>query len=164
MEALDWEGDQSLFAALPGGQAVLDWFGFCPDFHDGNLEALELAGGNAVLRIQAHRMTSETDENGFIVLDRHAVVTLRMHGVTGLKLHGDAGSIILELLIRRLPTDGAASDWQSCAGPRAGDIEVALDTSIGLYGSIFAQALEFEFQPMLVANMSPPGDGFSGEG
>ncbi len=38
--------DENLFASLPGGQAVIDWFGFCPVFHDGTLERLELSDGN----------------------------------------------------------------------------------------------------------------------
>jgi hypothetical protein len=139
--------DENLFVSLPGGRAVIDWFGFCPVFHDGTLERLELSGGNAVLSVRAHRMTSKRDENGFLILDRHASVTLRMRGVTGVRLEGDAGSIISELLIRRLQTDASRADWQSCAGPVAGNIEVMFDTSIGLYGSIFAKELAFELQP-----------------
>jgi len=143
-----WKTDEELFASLLGGQAVIDWFGFCPDFHDGELEKLELSGGNATLRVRTHRMTSETDAKGFIVLDRHAVVTLHMRGVTGVKLGGNADSIILDLVIRRLQTDGVRSDWETCAGPIAGNIEVVFDTAIGLYGSIFTKELEFELQPL----------------
>jgi len=93
-------------------------------------------------------MTSETDPNGFYVLDRHAFVTLRMRGVTGVKLEGDAGSIISELLIRRLQTEAPRADWQSCAGPVVGNLEVMFDTSVGLYGSIFTTELAFELQPL----------------
>jgi hypothetical protein len=49
----DWITDAALFASLPGGQAVIDWFGFCPDFHDASLERLEFAGGNALLSVRA---------------------------------------------------------------------------------------------------------------
>jgi hypothetical protein len=140
--------DENLFASLPGGQAVIDWFGFCPVFHDATLERLELSGGSALLSVRAHRMTSKIDENGFYILDRHASVTLRMRGVTGVRLEGDAGSIISELLIRRLQTGASRADWQSCAGPVAGNIEVMFDTSIGLCGSIFAKELAFELQPL----------------
>jgi hypothetical protein len=147
--APDWTTDAELFASLPGGQTVIDWFGFCPDFHDGSLERLELSVGNAMLVVRTFRMTSRTDQTGFFVLDRHAAVVLRMRGVTGLKLKGDAQSGISELVIRRLQTDGARSDWETCAGPVAGNIEIALGTSVGLYGSIFTQELEFELQPCL---------------
>lgn len=146
--APDWNTDAELFASLPGGQAVIDWFGFCPDFHDGSLEKFELSVGNAMLSVRTFRMTSETDENGFFVLDRNAVVILRMRGVTGVKLEGDAQSCISELLIRRLQTDGARSGWESCSGPVTGNIEVAFGATIGLFGSIFTQELEFELQPL----------------
>ncbi len=149
MSSSDWATDESLFASLPGGQTVIDWFGFCPVFHDGTLERLELSEGNGILTIRTYRMTSKIDAEGFYVLDRHASVTLRMRGVTGVKLEGDAGSIISELIIRRLETDGAASDWQTCAGPVSGDIEIAFDTAVGLYGSIFTKELAFELQPLL---------------
>ena len=139
--------DENLFASLPGGQAVIDWFGFCPVFHDGTLERLELSDGNAVLSVRTYRMTSKIEANGFYVADRHASVTLRMRGVTGMRLDGDAGSIISELLIRRLQTDPPRADWQSCAGPVTGNIEITFGTAVGLYGSIFAKELAFELQP-----------------
>ena len=88
----DWPTDESLFAYLPGVQAVIDWFGFCPDFHDGTLERLELAAGHASITIRTHRMTAKTDAEGFYVPDRRAAVTLRMSGVTGVKLEGDAAN------------------------------------------------------------------------
>ena len=148
MPSSDWATDESLFASLPGGQAVIDWFGFCPDFHDGTLERLELSAGNAVLTVRTYRMTSKIDAEGFYVPDRRASVTLRMRSVTGVKLEGDAGSIISELVIRRLETDGTASDWETCAGPLSGDIEIAFDTAVGLYGSIYAKELAFELLPL----------------
>jgi hypothetical protein len=140
--------DRDLFASLPGGQAVIDWFGFCPDFHDGTVERLELSGGNAVLAIRAFRMTSKVDAEGYFVPDRHALVTLHMRGVTGLKLEGDAGSIIAELMIRRLPVAPDPSAWETCAGPVVGDVEIAFDTAMGLYGTIYAKDLTFELNPL----------------
>jgi len=154
MPPSDWANDESLFASLPGGQAIIDWFGFCPQFHDGHFEKLEIAGGDATLTVQGFRMTDHVDAAGFFVLDRRASVTLHMRGVSGVKLEGDAGSIISRLIIRRLDADAPASEWISCMGPASGDIEVTFDTSVGLYGSIFAKELEFEIQPQ-------PNDGAS---
>lgn len=39
------------------------------------------------------------------------------------------------------------ADWQSCARPVTGNIEVTFGTAVGLYGSIFAKELAFELQP-----------------
>lgn len=147
MPPLEWATDEELFASLPGGQAVIDWFGFCPDFHDGTLEKLELCDDNALLGVRAFRMTNQINDEGFYIHDRHAVVTFRLLGVTGLKLEGDASSVILQLSIRRLSATPNQSEWQTCRGPVAGDIEIAFDTSIGLYGSIYAKELVFEIRP-----------------
>jgi len=29
--------DERLFSSLPGGRALVDWFGLCPRFHDARL-------------------------------------------------------------------------------------------------------------------------------
>jgi hypothetical protein len=140
--------DKDLFAALPGGKALIEWFGFCPSFHDATLDRVELARGDAILEIKAFRATSEIDARGYYVLDRHALVMFRMRGVTGLKLDGDAGSIISEVTIRRLLETPVPTEWHTCHGPIKGDIEIAFATSIGLYGFIYAKELEFELQPL----------------
>ena len=144
---LDFATDKELFASLPGGQAVIDWFGSCPGFHDAVLEKLELSGGDASLFVQAHWMTKDIDERGFYVLDRKALICLHLRKVTGVRLEGDASSIISGLYIRRLSADAAATDWPSCGGPRAGDIEVTFDTAVGLYGSLYAKELTFALEP-----------------
>jgi hypothetical protein len=140
--------DESLIASFPGGQAVIDWFGFCPDFHDASIERIEVASGHAILAMRAFRTTSEVDAAGYFVRDRHALVTLRMERVAGLKLEGDAGSIISELVIRRLHASPDAADWQTCAGPQVGDIAIAFDSAVGLFGRIYAKELTFHLHPI----------------
>jgi hypothetical protein len=147
----DWSTDEDLFASLPGGRAVIDWFGFCPYFHDSVLERLELSERNASLAIRAFRMTNATDANGYFILDRHALVTLQMRSVTGLRLDGDAGSIMSELTIRRLEEAPDPAAWETCAGPGVGDIEIAFDASVGLRGSIYTRDLAFQLDPIVEA-------------
>nr|WP_250814275.1 hypothetical protein [Neorhizobium tomejilense] len=148
MSSSNWDNDQNLFASLTGGQAIIDWFGFCPRFHDASLERLEIANGNVLLAIRAFRMTEELDQQRRFICDRHALVVLQMSGVSGIMLHGSAVSIISDLKIRRLTADEAASNWETCAAPVKGEIEVTFDTSIGLYGSIYSKELAFQLQPM----------------
>ncbi len=148
MSSTGWDNDENLFASLTGGQAIIDWFGFCPRFHDASLERLEIVNGNVLLAIRAFRMTDEVDQQGHFICDRHALVTLRMSGVSGIRLHGSAVSIIFGLKIRRLTANEAASDWETSVAPVKGEIEVTFDTSIGLYGSIYSKNLAFELQPM----------------
>jgi len=90
MSSTDWENHQTLFSSLTGGQTVIDWFGFCPRFHDASLERLEIVNGNILLAIHAFRMTDELDQRGRFICDRHAIVTLRMSGVSGIRLHSSA--------------------------------------------------------------------------
>ena len=132
MSSSDWDNDENLFASLAGGQAVIDWFGFCPRFHDASLERLEIVNGNVLVAIRAFRMTDELDQQRRFICDRHALVTLKISEVSGIRLHGSAVSIISDLKIRRLTADEAASNWETCAAPVKGDIEVTFDTSIGL--------------------------------
>lgn len=141
-----WSTDMKLFAALPGGQAVIDWFGFVPSFHDAELDRLEVAKGAASIALRAFRMTDAVDAKGVFVLDKHAVVTLHLSDVTGLHLTGNAASILSELGIRRV--GAAPAGFSTCGGPTAGDIEVSFETSYGLEGSVFARALSFSFDPV----------------
>ncbi|AWN46647.1 hypothetical protein DK419_10245 [Methylobacterium terrae] len=143
-----WEPtDETLVASLSGGRALIDWFGCCPSFHDAILERVAIADGDASLALRAFRMTDQTDENGCFILDRHADVIIQMRCVTGLRLTGDAVSIISALTVRRLPATPDRSEWPTCDGPAAGDIEVAFGTSIGLTGSVYAKTVEFELTP-----------------
>jgi hypothetical protein len=74
-------------------------------------------------------------------------VVIHMRRVTGLSLTGNAVSIISELTVSRLPATPDLSDWPTCEGPTAGDVEVAFGTSIGLAGSFYAEEVEFELMP-----------------
>lgn len=141
------ETDKDLFASLPGGRALIDWFGVCPGFHDAELVYLNVSSGAAHLALRWFLSTEAVDANGVFVRDRDAVVVIVMDGVTGLRLEGEAGSILSELTVRRLPSTPRRADWLSCAGPAAGDIEVAFDTSVGLSGVIYAKSVQFELRP-----------------
>ena len=140
-----WTTDDDLFFALDGARVVADWFGCVPSFHDASVSKLELGSGNAQLALRAFRMTSEVDENGYFVLDRHALVILHLSGVTGVSLSGDASSNVLELGIRRVETEQAG--WNTVAGPAIGNFEVRWESSYGLEGAIFARDVRFSLVP-----------------
>lgn len=146
----DWRTDPDIFASLPGGAALIEWFGFVPTFHDATLEGLKITEGAVTLRLKAFRMTRDVDAAGYYVLDRHAVVTLSLSGVSGISITGNASSIISELRIRRLSAN--ASGWKSCGGPEAGDFEIDFTSSYGLYGQLFARDLALAFTPMATAD------------
>jgi hypothetical protein len=124
---------------------VREWFGTTPAFHDATLAGLDIALGVATIRLNAFRMTDVVDDKGFFVLDRKASVTITVSDVTGISLSGDAQSIISELAIRRLAAD--RSDYQTVAGPCAGNYEVRFEASYGLEGSIFGRDLTLSLAP-----------------
>jgi hypothetical protein len=141
-----WVTDSELFAKLPGGPAVIEWFGFVPSFHDGSLERLEVARRSVTIELKTFRMTAEVDAKGYFVLDRHAVVSIHMSAVSGISLVGDAESGIFELGIRQLTID--PPEWETCIGPKAGDHEVCIETTYGLAGSIFAREVRLSLAPL----------------
>lgn len=144
-DSASWRTDPALFAAIPGGQAVIDWFGFAPSFHDATLERLDVSGDAVSLVLKAFRMSDDVAPEGHFVLDRHALVAFRMTGVSALRLVGNATAIVSNLRIRRLAAD--LPDWDTCAGPRAGDYELAFEASYGLEGSIWSRNLRLELAP-----------------
>jgi hypothetical protein len=138
-----WRTDEKLFAELKGGQALIERFGGVPSFHDSTLDQLTLADGNATLTIRAFRMTSEVDQNGYFILDNHVTVTVHLDGVSGLALSGNASSTISCLGIRRLEAE--VPRIQTCEGPTEGDLEISIETSYGLEGSIYARQITLSF-------------------
>ncbi|TXN70487.1 hypothetical protein FV230_10500 [Methylobacterium sp. WL6] len=134
-----------LFAALPGGRAVMDWFGFVPSFHDAELDRIEVMRGATLMALRTFRMTDAVDAKGALVLDKHAIVTLHLSDVTGVHLVGNAAAILLELGIRRV--EAAPPGFGNCGGPTSGDIEVSFETSYGLEGSIFARWVRLSIDP-----------------
>jgi hypothetical protein len=140
-----WKTEPELFASLPGASAILDWFGFVPSFHDAKLAGIDIGLGTATIKIDTFRMTSEVDERGYFVLDRHAQVTIAIGKVSGLILQGEAQSIIAQLGIRRISED--RSGFDTCEGPRAGDFEISFETNYGLEGSIFGREIVLGLAP-----------------
>ena len=133
-------GSGDLFGEIEGGQSVIDWFGFVPSFHDATLARINFGDGFAELELRAFRMTREIDERGYFKTDKHTSVTIHLEGVTGVALTGNAStSIISELRIRKLADEDVAC--LRCDGPERGDFEVAIESSYGLDGALYARAL-----------------------
>ncbi len=59
---------------------VVEWFGYKPKFHDSEVVSIELrrSPDPSIIRIHAFQMTSEVDESGYFVLDKHALITFNL--------------------------------------------------------------------------------------
>lgn len=97
--------EQSVYKDIPGGPALLDWFGVVPSFHDAYL--LELGfrkWGTGTMRIHTWQLTNEIDTQGHFVTDRHVVVILNLNDAESVTCTNfDVGpAIIFGLDIERL--------------------------------------------------------------
>jgi len=73
---------ESTLRDIPGGDALVEWFGRVPSFHDAELLEIVLSNeGVGRLRIYAWNMTSDVDAEGYFILDKHAIVILDLDGV-----------------------------------------------------------------------------------
>ncbi len=145
VDSSQWKTDEKLFAGLAGGDAIIGWFGYVPAFHDASLTELVLGDRTAAVTIRSSRTTDEVGSDGFCVQDKHASVTIRFDDVTGVSLAGDATSIIFELGIRRVGAELAR--FSNCPGPGLGDLEVSIESSYGLEGSIYARNVRLALLP-----------------
>jgi hypothetical protein len=118
---------------IPGGQALIDWFGRVHNFHDANLLEINLASkGTSALRIHTWRMTDKVDDRGYFVLDRHIMATIDLHEVTYVALTDfNLPGIIAYLQITK-------------ANPV---FEVTWSGSYGVSGTLRAQRISISFRP-----------------
>jgi hypothetical protein len=124
---------EAVLREIPGGEALVDWFGRAPDFHDANLLEINLSNqGTGALRIHTWNMTKQTDEKGYFILDKHVVVTITLEEVTEVAINDfNLPGIIGSLEIMK-SADGYRFEW---------------DASYGAAGSICCRGASFDLQP-----------------
>ncbi len=121
---------ESNLAEIPGAAALIEWFGFIPDFHDAEILDIELSRQKAgLLQFHAFRMTNQLDSSGHYILDRHVLVNLVMEGITDLSLSDfHLPGIVSQLWIKKV-----------------GDsFRIAWDASYGVSGTITAKSVRIE--------------------
>ncbi len=124
----------SVLHDIPGGEALFDWFGRVPRFHDTNLLEITFSGkGSGLLRIHAWNMTNKVDARGYFVLDKHVVITLALEAVSAINCTNFdiVPAVIFDLEITRLDR-GFRLEWSA---------------SYGVSGSISAKELRIILEP-----------------
>ena len=124
----------SILHDIPGGGALVEWFGLVPRFHDAELLEVTFSGkGAGLLRIHAWNMTDEVDAQGYFVLDKHAVVTLALKGVSAINCadFDMVPGIISDLEITR-PGEHFRIEW---------------DASYGVTGFVIANMVPITLEP-----------------
>jgi hypothetical protein len=119
---------------IPGGEALFDWFGRVPRFHDANLLEIIFSGkGSGLLRIHTWIMTNKVDAKGYFVLDKHVVVTLALEAVSAINCTNFdiVPAVIFDLEITRLE-QGFRLEWSA---------------SYGVSGSMSAKQVRITLEP-----------------
>jgi hypothetical protein len=137
----------TIYDEVAGGADLVRWFGQVPTFHDGEILSLHLRRkGQSVLRLHGWINTGAVGQNGYYVLDRHAVVSFTLTEVMDLQLDGfSIQNVISGLVLRRAPD---RPDRRGHLGhPLPQDIEIELEPCYGLSGLIRARSVSITLEP-----------------
>lgn len=148
MTGMASELETSIYDVVPGGTDLTRWFGQVPSFHDAEILSLHLRRkAQSVLRLHGWINTSEVGQDGYFVLDRHAIVTFTLSEVMDLQLDGlGIQNVIGGLALRRAP-DRSERRGYLALDPLPQDIEIELEPCYGLSGLIRARAVSITFEP-----------------
>lgn len=127
------ESTEEITGSIDGAQAVLDWFGCWPSFHDAEIVELHLSRrGPSRLRILNWRVNWQVVEDGYYRREKEAVVTFVFDRITDLKLEDfSQQNVIFGLRIEK----------------SEGGIRLILAPCYGISGFIEAAAVSVEVAP-----------------
>ncbi len=127
------ESTEEITGSIDGAQAVLDWFGCWPSFHDAEIVELHLSRRRpSRLCILNWRVDWQVVENGYYRREKEAVVTFALDRITDLKLEEFSHqNVIGELYIEK----------------REGRVRLILAPCYGISGFIEAEAVSVQVAP-----------------
>jgi len=128
----------SALSEITGGTALIEWYGFVPNFHDGLVLSVKLASdGPGEIRIHTWRITDRTDERGYFILDKHAVVTFSLEDIRAVNLRNFNEPTAIHDLFLTAAEDGFEIRWDNVCGAGGPGIE----------GSVTARRISVYFTP-----------------
>jgi hypothetical protein len=118
---------------VAGSQALIEWFGRWPSFHDGEILSISLnRSGSSCVRIHTWETTKEVHENGYFILRKHVIVSFFLDGLTDLELNGfSPQNVISGLSVQR----------------SASGLQLLLNPCYGIAGALTAETIRTEFEP-----------------
>jgi Immunity protein 50 len=124
---------EAILREIPGGDALFEWFGRAPLFHDAYLLEISLSTKrSSVMRLHTWEMTDRTDAKGYFILEKHVVVTVTFSEVMNIALSDfNLKGIVDRMHITKID----------------GDYEFAWDASYGVDGSIRAKQAHIGLTP-----------------
>jgi hypothetical protein len=132
-------------AGITGAQALYDWFGYWPSFHDAEVVSLHLNRSAAsVLKVHVWGYEDKVGADGYYVSQKHVIVRFLLHEVTELDLEDFSCQNVLYELELSKPDEG---------------FRLELNSTYGVGGTILARNVEIELTPG-----EPEGDELPGPG
>jgi len=129
-------------AQVKGAQALFDWFGYWPNFHDAEVISVHLnRAGASSLAIHVWETTDRMDAQGYFATQKHAVVTFLFYVITELELEEFNHQNIVDGLVLLKEDPG---------------LELTLDSTYGVGGRIVANRIEITFIPGEPIEDPPP--------
>jgi hypothetical protein len=119
---------------IDGWNALEEWFGFSPKFHDAEIVSLDLRREPepSIIKVHAWRTNSDLDANGYYRTDRHAIVSFEITGISEMQLDGWNRQNVLYGM------------WITSTGE---SYEVHMPTSYGMEGKIVAKTVRVSVEP-----------------
>ena len=123
----DWLAD------VDGADALFDWFGYWPDFHDAEILRVDLdRTGRSTVSIKTWETTSGVNAQGYNIQRKHVVVHFLLRGISDLELTGFSVQNVISGLEISRSQDGFSLELGPC---------------YGLAGSLTAERLWIQIQP-----------------
>jgi hypothetical protein len=142
------DSNSTIYDAIPGGTELVRWFGQVPTFHDAEILSLHLRRkGQSVLRLHGWIGTGAVGQDGYAVLDRHAIVTFTLTEVMDLQLDCFSIQNVISALVLRRALNRPERRGHLASDPLPQDIEIELEPCYGLSGLIRARAVSITFEP-----------------
>ena len=142
------EIDHELLRELPGGPALIDWFGGrLPSLHDAEVigVALDRNKSSCTLKIHAFERATDPGAENKRIFVKHSVVTFQFTEVTTLRLEDFNHQNVIDGITLSRKLDGT--------------IALTLEPCWGLWGEVEAKTLHVSFEPGIPSGSSfLPGD------
>jgi Immunity protein 50 len=129
---------EAKFPDVPGAAELFAWFGFWPNFHDGEVLSVHLdRSGPSQVRVHTSERTNDVDSRGYYVARKHVVVTFILEDITDTDLDEFNHQNVL-------------SDLTLTKDPNGYKLE--LGPCFGLNGTITARSVRIELEPRIPPN------------
>lgn len=95
--------DEEVFREINGADALVEWFGYWPSFHDGKVLSIDHQNSRSMrMRIHTWELTREVDEKGFFKTRKNVVVTFGISDIRQLQFeHFGVPNTLVELEVTR---------------------------------------------------------------